>query len=202
MAILEHEVRSAAEPNATGLNRHLYTRDEYYRVAEAGVFDQSRVELIEGEIIEMAPMGDSHAAIPEPLVVILQAAFGPSASVRNQMPVRLGDDARPSEPEPDIAVVAGTWRDYLSRKAGSADIKLLVEIADSTLAYDWRVKAALYAAAGVPEYWIVNLVDVQLEIHRDPSATGYRTILIRKSGESVEPLLAPNKTIAVADFMP
>jgi Uma2 family endonuclease len=202
MAILEHEVRAFAGSNLTGLKRHAFTRDEFNSADLAAALGDRRVELIEGEIIDMAPIGDSHAALTDPLAALLRAAFGPSFSVRSQVPIALGDDTKPSEPQPDVAVVTGSWRDYIARKPGPADIKLLVEIADTSLNADQSVKAALYAAAAVPEYWVVNLIDCSVEVYRDPSGTGYVSRKIYRPGESISPLFAPGASLAVAEFMP
>lgn len=202
MAILEHEIRATAKSSVTGLHRHLFTRDEYYSMAEAGVFGDKRLELIEGEIIEMAPIGPSHAAITDPLAAILRDVFGPGFTVRTQVPVSLGVDPRPSDPQPDVAVVTGSWRDYTGRNPRPQEIKLLVEVADTTLSDDRSVKSTLYAASGVPEYWIVNLVDGQLEVHRDPTESGYVSVKIYRPDETVEPLFSDGKSVTIYDFMP
>jgi Uma2 family endonuclease len=202
MAILEHDVRTAGQSSLTGLHRHLFTREEYYAIGTMGLFTDKRIELIEGEIIEMAPIGPPHAAITHPLAVILEQAFGTGFTARNQVPVVLEDDIKPSEPEPDIAVVTGHWRDYLNRKPGTSDIKLIVEVADSSLNDDRTIKAVLYATFGIPEYWIVNLIDLQLEVYREPSETGYASCQIYRSGDTVTPLSAPNASVVIADFMP
>jgi len=201
-AILEHEVRSTFESSVTGLHRHLFTRDEYYTMADAGLFRDKRVELIEGEIIEMAPIGDPHAAVTEPTYDILREAFGAGFSIRNQAPIAIGPDYKPSDPQPDVAVVVGTWRDYLSHKPGPDDIKLIVEVSDSSLKDDRTIKATLYASAGIVEYWIVNLVDSQLEVHRQPTETGYASVTIYRTTETVEPLFAPGKSVLVGNFIP
>ena len=199
MAILEHEVRSGRFHSIT-LQRHLFTRDEYHALSD--ILRDRHVELLEGEIIEMAPIGPSHAAITQPLTDLIAKAFGPGFSVRSQTPVALGDERNASEPEPDVAVVAGSWRDYLSRQPGPADIKLIVEIADSSLSYDRTIKAALYATAGIPEYWIVNLLERQLEVYREPGEAGYAAVSNYLAGGSVEPLFAPGSNVVVTDFMP
>jgi Uma2 family endonuclease len=171
MAILEHEIRS--EPNAykTGMKRRLFTRQEYRTMGESGIFDDQRVELIEGEIVEMAPVGYGHATVTDPLGVLLRTAFGSDFTIRTQVPVALAG-RRPSEPQPDIAVVIGSWRDYRTRTPSQQDIKLVVEVADSSLQGDRTVKAALYAEAKIPDYWIVNLIDTTLEVYRDPVGGG------------------------------
>jgi Uma2 family endonuclease len=201
MSILEHDVRSA-DAMVTSLHRHLLSREQYYLLADAGAFGDARVELIEGEIVVMAPIGHPHAAVTHPLAVILGGAFGDGYTVRNQVPISLGESAKPSDPQPDLAVVVGHWRDYIGRNPIGADVKLVVEIADSSLSDDRKVKSALYAAAGIPEYWIVNLVDVQLEVYRQPEGEQYATVQILRPGDVASPLLSPQSTIAVEDFLP
>jgi len=122
--------------------------------------------------------------------------------VRSQVPVALGDEETPSEPQPDIAVVIGSWRDYGTRTPQAADIRLIVEVADSSLSFDRTVKASLYAVAGVPEYWIVNLVDKCLEVYRDPMNGAYSATSVHKSADHATPLHAPTASIAVADCLP
>jgi Uma2 family endonuclease len=182
-----------------------WTRDEYYKMAEAGVFAPGeRVELIEGEIIAMTPQKSRHTAAIGLAQDALRVAFGSGFHVRSQGPLAL--DAH-SEPEPDIAVVRGTPRDYVEDhpKAGV----LVAEISDTTLAFDRGRKAAVYARAGIPEYWIVNLVDRVLEVHRDPGPLphapaeyGYRSILRLGPTETANPLHAPAATIRIADLLP
>ena len=146
MAIFEHEVRlSSSDP--TGGRRHLFTRDAYYAMGELGVFHDQRVELIEGEIIEKPPVSSAHAAICDPIAFLLRDIVGADYTVRTQAPVTLGDESNPSEPEPDVVVIVGPWRDYLKRRPNKNDVQLIVEIADSTLAYDRTIKARLYSDA-------------------------------------------------------
>ena len=202
MTILEHEVRFASEAIPTGLLRHLLTWDEYDSMVDAGVFKDRRLELIEGELIDMTPIGDEHAALSDPIAMLLRETFGSGFAVRTQVPIAIGGDPRPSAPEPDITVAVGTWRDYLSRKPAPADIRLIVEIADTTLSTDRNVKAALYGTAGIPEYWIVNLADRQIEVYRTPSEIGYGSIKIYRAGDSFEALRAPGKPIAASDLLP
>lgn len=200
MAILEHEVMSTLL-GRTGVKRHVLTRQAYYALGDAGLLGD-RVELIEGEIVDMAPVGPAHCAVPEPLVILLQNAFGSGFSVRNQAAIAIGDDANPSDPQPDIVVVEGSWRDYIHRQPTPADIRLAVEIAESSLWFDRNIKAILYASAGIPEYWIVNLSAKQVEVHREPSESGYTVSRVFESAQSIEPLFALGKSILIADFMP
>lgn len=201
MPILEHEVRSVSNAGVTGLSRHLFSRPEYHRMAEAGVFDGQRVELIEGEVIQMAPIGFEHAAVTDPLGDLLKAAFGPGFAVRNQNPIALGGESRPSEPQPDIAVAVGTWRDYKSGHPKAQDIRLVVEVADSSIDGDRNTKTSLYASAGIPEYWIVNLADRTLEVRTEPANGMYRSTTIHQADSIVKPQFASG-SVRVGDFMP
>jgi Uma2 family endonuclease len=183
---------------------HLWTRGEYYKMAEAGLFEGRHVELIEGQVIEMSPMGSLHATAVALTARVLEKAFGQDAFVRWQMPLATGET---SEPEPDVAVVAGDVRDY--RGAHPATAIVVVEVADTSLAYDRTHKASVYAKAGIADYWTVNLIDRQLEVHRGPRIDaarpfgfGYADVKILSSADSISPLSAPQVTIRVADLLP
>ena len=184
--------------------RH-WTREEYMKMAEAGIFGPGeRVELIEGEIVAMTPQDSPHAAGVRGAQEGLRVTFGPGFDVRPQLPLSLGMD---SEPEPDAAVVRGTWRAYVTAHPTTA--LLVVEVSDATLAFDRGRKAALYAKAGIPEYWIVNLIDRVLEVRRDPaparegsSEYEYRSVRRYAPHESVRPLAAPDREVRVADLLP
>jgi len=146
--------------------RHRITAEHYYRMAEAGLFGpDERVELINGEIVDMPPMGSRHAATLEHLGALLSAAVGERAIVRPQLPVRLTDE---SEPEPDIAVVKLRGDRYRSAHPAAGDVLLLVEVSDATLRYDLEVKVPLYARCAIPEVWIVDLPGSQVRFNRSP----------------------------------
>ena len=183
---------------------HQWTHDEYYKMAEAGLFDGKHVELIEGRIMEMSPMGSTHATGVSLAGDKIRSVVGPGFLIRSQMPLDLGDL---SEPEPDIAVVGGTARDYT--KAHPKDAVLIVEVSESSLDYDRTEKASLYAAAEIPDYWVLNLIGRRLEVRRDPFPDakelygfGYKTVMILEAGDFVSPLAAPQSSIAVADLLP
>jgi len=181
-----------------------WTRDEFYRLADLGCFDQRRVELIEGEIIEMpVPKQPPHVTSVSLTEDVLRIVFGTGFWIRTQSPLNLG---AMSDAEPDISVVPGTPRDYTEHPTGAL---LVVEVSETTLAYDRGRKGSLYAAAGIQDYWIVNLVDRQLEVYRDPvpdpnesSGFRYNTRTVFLSGQSASPLAAPAASIAVADLLP
>jgi len=177
---------------------HLWTREEYDRIVEAGVFPEgSRVQLIDGEIIEMPPQGSLHATAIQLVERALARACGESFCLRGQMPIAL--DLR-SEPEPDVALVRGAPRDY--RAAHPATVELAVEVADATLSFDRGRKRALYARNRVPEYWIVNVPDACLEVHREPEGSDYRAVQVLRPPATVTPLACPAAVIPVADLLP
>lgn len=135
--------------------RHRITVDDYYRMAEVGVLaPDARVELIDGEVIDMAPMGTRHRYVVMSLTRLLLRAVGDAALVSAQLPLRLGDQ---SEPEPDLALLKSRADGYATVMPGGKDTLLVIEVSDTTLAYDVRIKAPLYARHGVPELWVVDL---------------------------------------------
>lgn len=158
---------------------HSWTRSEYERMVDVGVFHpDARFELIDGEIIDMAPQGSYHATSIQVMADYIRNLFGTGYHVRIQMPLALGDA---SEPEPDVTVVAGSFMDY--RHAHPQTAMLVVEVAYSTLAYD-RLKANLYAAHSIPEYWLVNLKDHCLEVSQQLENGRYAHYRSLKSGSS------------------
>jgi Uma2 family endonuclease len=182
-----------------------FSREEYYLMGEAGVFaPDEHVELIKGEILYMAPQGSSHFTSIRAAEEALRAAFGEGFDIRPQGPLVLGPD---SEPEPDIVVVPGSFRDYEDEHPKSA--LLVVEVSESTLVYDRTIKASLYAAANIAEYWIINLVEDRVEVHRSPKSNptaafgaDYGQSTRHKGGDVVSPLSAPQASIRVEDLLP
>jgi Uma2 family endonuclease len=179
-----------------------WTRASFTRLAELGFFDQYRVELVSGEIIDTGSMKWPHVVAVELVGAVLRGVFATGFWVTEQKPFAAGD----SLPVPDVAVYTGSMRDYADIPAAAA---LLVEVADSTLTYDTTTKAELYATAGVPEYWVLDLDGRCLHVFRDPAplpaglgATTYRSLQVFDAGGSVSPLAAPNATVAVADLLP
>ena len=180
-----------------------WTVDQVYKLSELGFFDDKHVELIDGVLFEMT-INPPHAVAMELVMNFFVRRFGGVYSIRIQQPLDFG---RRSLPEPDLAMVAGTARDFAQGHPKSA--LLLVEISDSTLRKDRVLKAHLYAHAGIADYWIVNLNDRQLEVHRspgaDPSRKGryrYADVTVVPADGHVAPLAAPDAPIAVADLLP
>ena len=178
-------------------------RVEYDQLVEMGLFTGERVELLDGLLVAREPQNSPHATAVLLVRQSLEHAFGEGWTVRSQLPFALDDD---SEPEPDAVVVRGKPRDYV--RAHPSRCALLVEVADSSLLFDRRKKAVLYARAGVTDYWIVNLRDRVLEVHRAPRRRARtngpryaRTTLLRPPA-TVTPLAAPDAQIPVADLLP
>ena len=168
------------------------------RAGEAGVFGpDARLELIEGAILAVGPQGSRHFTGIELIVDALRRAFGAVHRVRVQGPLTAVED---SEPEPDVAVVAGEARDF--RDGHPTTALLVVDVSDDSLRHDRTVKQRLYARCGVPEYWILALPVERLEVHRDPADDGYRSVSIHRPGETVAPLAYPDAAIAIDDLLP
>ncbi len=180
-----------------------WTRQEYDSLVAAGFFPpEERLELVEGELLRMTPQGSGHATTVSLVENALRTAFGLDYTIRVQMPLALDPD---SEPEPDVAVVVGSPRDY--REAHPCTAVLTVEVADTTLSHDRERKIRLYARAGIPEYWILNLIDRCLEIYRQPTPAGaegarYLTRTVAFPSDTASPLANPNASIAIADLLP
>ncbi|MFL6282535.1 MAG: Uma2 family endonuclease [Pyrinomonadaceae bacterium] len=163
---------------------HRFTVEEYGRMGEASVFSPDvRVELIEGEIVEMSPIGDRHAAcvgwLTQTITLLLQRTY----LVWAQNPVQLDNY---SEPEPDILVLRPRDDFYRNGKPHPEDVLLLIEVSDSTLGFDRKRKVPLYARAGIPEVWIVNLNEERVEMFAEPSGGAYQTSAAFSRGEEVQ----------------
>ena len=177
---------------------HRWTREEYARMGEAGVFHpEAKTELIDGEVIEMSPQGSHHFTAIRKVEEVLRDTFRIGYDVRVQGPLDLAEH---DEPEPDVAVVTGHFNDYA--KAHPTRAVLVVEVSSSSLVFDRGPKLAAYARAGVPEYWIVNLVDRSVEVYREPAGGVYRSKRTSGPGEHVAPLERPDVQISVADLLP
>ena len=179
--------------------RRLFTTDDYHRMGQAGVLtEDDRVELIEGEIIEMSPIGSPHAARVKRLNRLLVRRVGTRAIIQVQDPVVL---SRLSEPEPDLAVLKPREDFYAARHPQPADVLLLVEVADSSRVFDRTVKAPLYARAGIPELWVVDVIDEIVEVHRKPLRGAYHDVKRFVRGKRVTIAAFPGMAFRVADIL-
>ncbi len=181
------------------LAKYWINADEYERMGEAGIFaPEARLELIEGEIYEMSPIGSPHAACVDFLIFFLGQLSQRRFIVRAQNPIRLSDF---SEPQPDVALLR--WRDDFYRGAHPrpADVLLLIEVADTTIGADKAVKVPLYATSGIPETWIVNLPDEQIEVYADPAGGAYKIAKTYRRGETAQAHTLSNLSVAVAEVL-
>lgn len=177
--------------------RHKLSVEDYHKLGEVGILSEdSRVELIEGDLIEMAPIGGPHMGVVNRLNRLLVLAVGNLGVVSVQNPVRLPPH---SEPQPDFAILKPRAGDAASAVPGVEDVLLLIEVADTTLAYDRGTKLTLYAKSGIAESWIVNLQSKCIEVYREPTPDGYKKRADVQRQGHVAPLALPAGSVAVAD---
>ena len=170
------------ETKTKEVTRRRFDVHEYHRMAEAGILhEDDRIELIEGEIVEMSPIGGRHVSCVGRLTRYLSQFASEHYLVNVQSPMRLDDHW---EPQPDLAVVRD--RNYGNSLPGPEDVLLLIEVADTSLAYDRNVKLPLYTQAGIPEVWIVDLTTDTIERHTDPSGNDYRHMEKVRPGDTFE----------------
>ena len=190
--------RMRARTATTKPKRRLFTTDEYHRMGEVGILGpDERLELIDGVIYIMSPIGDRHYITVNLFTRLLVIALGIRAVVSIQNPVKL---APIQEPEPDVVVLRAEA--IRSGVPTPADVLLVIEVADSTLRMDRGRKLVRYAHAGIPEYWIVNLRTDQIEVYREPFGDGYRESRVARRGERVSLLAFPDVEFVVDDVLP
>jgi Uma2 family endonuclease len=171
-----------------------WSLDDYHQIIKSGVLDQRQVELIHGEIVEMAPEGEPHAYSIDEAGEYLMYLLGDRAKVRQAKPITLPESN--SEPEPDIAVVQRLGRIYRQHHPYPDNIFWLIEYSDASLCKDLEVKTQVYAKADIPEYWIVNLKTMELIVLRSPTANGYQSVTTLTQG-IVTPLAFPDLEVEV-----
>lgn len=177
---------------------------EYYKIAEIGLFEKERVELINGEVVRMSPLGLKHSDAIVLIGNILRRSLGPEFAIRPQLPLRTG---KRTEVEPDFAIIRGSGLSSGGMHPTTAE--LIIEVAESSLSSDRTTKAVIYAKAGVPEYWLVDLAHHRLEVRRDPKPLdekkrkyAYAQMTTYLPGESVSPLVVPELKLAVSEMLP
>lgn len=167
-------------------------------MAEAGIFHpEARLELIDGELIEMSPQGSRHAAAIRRVEEALRRAYESGVDVRVQLPLTLSET---DQPEPDVAVVPGHFDDYV--EAHPAEAVLVVEVADTSLDFDRTRKLSRYARASVPVYWIVDVQNGALEVYRDPAGATYQAKATHRAGSVPAPHAPAGRTVSVNDLLP
>ncbi|HEX8500496.1 MAG TPA: Uma2 family endonuclease [Pyrinomonadaceae bacterium] len=184
---------------SAALDKYSFTAEEFERMGEAGIFRQgARLELIEGEIFEMSPIGSPHAACVDALALIFTEIARRRFLVRVQNPIRLNDF---SEPQPDVALLR--WRDDFYRGAhpAPADVLLVVEVADTTVTADRKVKLPLYARAGVAEMWLVDITEGQVEVCSDPEGAAYRRAEVFGRGAEARSHTIEGLSVSVGELL-
>jgi len=178
--------------------RRLFTVEEYHRMAEAGILgEDERVELIEGEIVQMAPIGPRHIGCVINANRLFFTRLGARAVISPQNPVVI---LPRSEPQPDLALLRPRAVSYSRERPASDDVLLAVEVADTTVRFDRLVKSRLYARAGIAEFWLCLAADAAVEVYRGPGADGYAGVTLHGRGQIVSPLAFPDVSFAVTDF--
>ena len=181
------------------LTAHRFTVDEFYRMVEIGVIPpQTRVELIEGQIIDMLPIGPFHSGILNELAEIFTLAADAKWIVTVQSPLRLDEQ---TAPQPDLMLLRPPHSQYRHAHPTPEDVLLLIEVADSSLTYDRATKLPQYARANVAEVWIVNLPERKVEIHREPDFGAYQSTESRQPGEQITPAACPKAVISIGDLL-
>jgi Uma2 family endonuclease len=180
------------------VTRRRFTVDEYHKMADSGIFEHERVELLEGEVVAMTPKGSAHAAAVSRLIRHLGAAIGQASLLRAQDPLPLNER---TEVEPDIAIVRFRADYYAGAHPSPVDTLLVIEVADSSLTYDRHVKMALYARSGIPEAWLVDLTQGQVSVHGRPSNDGYDRVVVHGRGEVLTSSALPRLSLSVDDLL-
>ena len=181
------------------LLRRRFTAIEYHRMGQAGILrEDDRLELLEGEIVEMAPIGSRHQATVDRLNRLFSSRAADAAMVRVQGPVRLGDD---SEPQPDLILLRRRSDFYASAHPGPEDVLLLVEVSDTSAEYDREVKLPLYARHGIVEVWLVGLEAGVVEVYRGPTTHGYQEVSQLQRGQGLSSEALPQLELAVDEIL-
>jgi Uma2 family endonuclease len=179
--------------------RHLITAEEFAAMAAVGVFaEDDRLELIEGEIFEMSPIGDLHAGCVNWLSNSLKDRLGPKVVVTTQNPANVTNISRL---QPDVILARPRADFYRKQSPGPEDVFLVIEVADSSLSFDRQTKIPLYARSGFREAWVVNLVESVVEVFRDPTSQGYRLVRRARLGETVAPETFPEVELSVTEIL-
>jgi Uma2 family endonuclease len=180
----------------------LWTVEEYHRMAEAGIFDEDeRVELLQGKIIWMSAIGTAHRSAVGRTNKYLQKHLGDNnkAWISIQDPIKLDDY---SEPEPDIAVVKIDPLDYADHHPTPDEVYLVIEVADTTFKKDCETKGKAYAAAGMIDYWVLDVINRQLHVFREPSGNGYKSEVVLKENDIISPFNFPDLSINILEILP
>jgi Uma2 family endonuclease len=181
------------------VTKRLFTVDEYHRMVSSGILtEEDRVELIDGVIVEMSAPSSRHAAWVDRLTARLTELIGGRAIVRVQGPMALGDRA---EPQPDLALLLSRADFYAQGHPGPGDVVLAIEVSDTSVEYDRKVKVPLYARAGIPEVWQVSLPEDVIVVHRNPAEGAYRDVRRVGRGDLLSPEVFPDLRLSVDSLL-
>lgn len=184
---------------APPIERYRLTSAIFHQMVETGILSEDdRLELLEEELVTMSPLGPEHMGIVNQIAHILIRQLERRAIVSIQGTIALDQF---SEPQPDLAILAQRDDYYKHSLPRPVDVALAIEVAESSLAYDRAIKMPLYAGAGIPEAWIVNLVDRWIEVYRDPSPAGYTTMLKILAGKSINPQAFNDVVVVVGELL-
>src|SRR5688572_12317195 len=192
-------VESVPQLEQAPVERWRFTVDDFMLMGEVGIFKEGdRVELIDGEVIRMNPIGPGHSS----RVMRLTRTFGRALGDRALLSILNPMQARPRhQPQPDVMLLRPRADDYSESHPTAADVLLMIEVAETSLSYDRTTKSAIYAQAGIPEYWIFNLLDATLIVLRDPVDGEYRTVEVLGREDTIQPLAFPDVTISVGEIL-
>jgi len=183
----------------TQVARRLFTTDEFHQMAAAGILaEDDRVELIEGEIVRMSPIGTRHASCIDRLTSLFARRLGTRAIVRVQNPIVL---SRRTEPQPDLSILRSREDFYAERHPRPTDVLLVVEVVDTSEEYDRETKLPLYARAGIPEVWMVDVVQGTVEVFRRPALRVYHERRELRRGQRVSPGAFPRTAFRVGEIL-
>lgn len=184
----------------TSLNLRLWTVAEYHRMAKTGILDEDeRVELLEGKIIWKSAKGTAHCSAVGRIGKLLHNCLGNQASISIQEPIKLNQR---SEPEPDVAVLQIDPLDYADHHPTPSEVYLIIEVADSSLKFDCETKGKAYAQAGIADYWVLDVVNRQLYVFREPNEEGYQSKVILGEDARISPLQFAELQIVVLEMLP
>ena len=190
--------RPTTQPRMLG--RYHWTVDSFYRAIDPGVFDEpKRMELVHGDLWEKEKVNPPHASLTHRIAGLLRKLFEDEYVIREKKPIRLATDG---EPMPDVCIARGDEEAFEERHPNQSDVCLIIEVADASEDRDTGEKADLYAEAGITDYWVVVVNKREIQIFRNANAGAFPKPTIRKAGDTVAPLFAPNVSLAVSDFLP
>jgi len=186
----------------TGPVLYHWTVDALYRALDSGVFEHpERLELIQGRIIENMSQGPRHSTLASEVADMLREAIRQKYAIREEKPVRIAFVAFDGEPIPDVMVLKGQQADYSERQPVPEDVELLVEVSDTTVAYDLGEKAQLYAQAGITDYWVVQVNEAAIVRHREPTPEGYREVMRLAGADTLSPLAMPEAVWTISALL-